>query len=212
MPPGAAGAWQKAPPMSNYRPLHGTLAYRVCLLLVNSPAPLAEEAIAQQEKKPTSWVSTMLAESVSGGWLLRQRDTVTRQLSYLAGPKLTADSLQNGPPAAPASPPPFPVVKNAAPRQPVAAVRVDFDAIVVRTGHPAPVREELRGPVGRWSVVLASMKVGDWFELPLDNMPAARKAVASANKRNKSPLCVWVAYRSGGQCIVALQSTKAVAA
>lgn len=187
--------------MAQYRPLHGSVAYRVCLALISpTAAPISEDTIAAEEKKPTSWVSAVLAESVSTGWLLRRRNP-DRQMVYMAGPVLSFDALQNGPGAeVPASPP---AAEPVAGRVAVAAAKVNFSAIVIRTDEAPPAREDMRGPASRWDALLGSMVIGGWFELPIENLSGARKAVQTANKRKSRGDRVWEAYRSAGKCVVA---------
>lgn len=199
---------------ATYRPLIGSTAYRVCLALVSGSDSITEDAIAAEDGKPTHWVSAVLADAVSSGWLRRQRDA-DRRMVYLAGPALTFETLRSGvqpqaeaaapAPAAskPAMPPPFPAPKA---RRRIGTPIVNFEAIKIRSDAPPP--ERVRAPMGRWHPLLDRMKPGDWFDLPRDNHAGARKAVGEQNKRARpaTDRRVWQVWLAGDKSIVACRS------
>lgn len=99
--------------MSNtYQPAQGSLAYRVGLAVLAESQPLAEATIAASEKKSTAFVSSVLADAVSAGWLTRRRDEA-RGIVYGRGPKLSHEALdavgsgQMPPPRNPSEPAPL---------------------------------------------------------------------------------------------------------
>ncbi len=77
--------------MSTYIPAPGSCAYRVCMAVL-SVGGLAETAIAADEKKSTSFVSSVLADAVTAGLLTRRRDE-SRGIVYGKGPRLSPAAL-----------------------------------------------------------------------------------------------------------------------
>lgn len=91
--------------MSNtYQPAQGSLAYRVSLAVLNSSAPLSETAIAAGDVKSTAFVSSVLADAVTHGWLTRRRDN-SLGIVYGRGPKLSHEALDGTAPAPVVIPP-----------------------------------------------------------------------------------------------------------
>ncbi len=77
--------------MSTYIPAPGSCAYRVCMAVLSVGA-MAETSIAADEKKSTSFVSSVLADAVTAGLLTRRRDE-SRGIVYGKGPRLSPAAL-----------------------------------------------------------------------------------------------------------------------
>lgn len=142
--------------MSNtYQPAQGSLAYRVSLAVLNSSAPLSETAIASSEKKSTAFVSSVLADAVTHGWLTRRRDDL-HGIVYGRGPKLSHEALDGTVPAQTGQVPPQRNPSEPAPLRDVARLQDATDALA-RLSPPAvdaPARKKPGVPRGSRRSVL----------------------------------------------------------